>query len=115
MQEEVVGGVRLSLQQRRLWLLQQQQKSQPFRAQCAYRLCGALDPVQLYVALEQVLNRFDILRTSFSFLPGVALPVQVIKTPAALAFWRECDFSEETPTGQEQAVTTLFAETLDEP
>src|SRR3712207_1094507 len=46
MQAEVITGTRLSLQQKWLWLMLQQQQGQPFHSQCAYSLRGPLAPLR---------------------------------------------------------------------
>jgi amino acid adenylation domain-containing protein/non-ribosomal peptide synthase protein (TIGR01720 family) len=113
--KEAVAGTRLSLQQKWLWLMQQQQQSQPFHAQCAYLIQGALDPVRLDKALEQVVKRFDIMRTAFHFLPGVTVPVQVVTANSVVSSWRNYDLSQLQPERQEEAVASLFREMLGQP
>src|SRR5829696_3851770 len=114
MQAEVMTGTRLSLQQKWLWLMLQQQQGQPFHSQCAYSLHGALDPLRLEKAFEQVVKRFDILRTAFHFLPGVALPVQVVTAESAIS-WQRHDLSKLDSEQQQKAVTSLFKEMLRQP
>jgi amino acid adenylation domain-containing protein/non-ribosomal peptide synthase protein (TIGR01720 family) len=112
MQEEAVTGARLSVQQKWLWLAQQRQQSQPFRAQCAYLVRGALDPERLEDSLARVVQRFDVLRTAFHFLPGVALPVQVVAEDGALPLCRRYDFGGLEPGRREEATADLFEEML---
>ena len=71
-----IEGYRLSPQQLHLWLLQQ--NSAAYRSQCTVRLEGALNVKALREALQQVVQRHDILRTSFLRPPGIRFPVQVI-------------------------------------
>ena len=71
-----IEGYRLSPQQLHLWLLQQ--NSAAYRSQCIVRVEGALDVKALRKALQRVVQRHDILRTSFLRPPGIRFPVQVI-------------------------------------
>ena len=73
-----IEGVRLSPQQKHLWLLQKGEQHQPYRVQGAVLIEGNLDLVILKKALQNVVNRHEILRTTFNYLPGMELPVQVI-------------------------------------
>jgi amino acid adenylation domain-containing protein len=78
MHEEVIQGYRLSPQQKRLWLLQQESDSPAFRAQCAITIEGKLDAAALTAALDELVKRHDILRTTFECLYGMTIPVQVV-------------------------------------
>lgn len=80
MQTETIKGFRLSPQQKHLWLLQQKEteSNSPYRVQCAIQIDGNLDVELLEKALERVVNRHEILRTSFRCLPGMDLALQVI-------------------------------------
>jgi amino acid adenylation domain-containing protein/FkbM family methyltransferase len=89
MEHESIGGFRLSPQQRRLWLLQSAQAGQPFRANLKLGLDGPLDAGRLRRALDELVSRHEILRTSFQRLAGMTLPLQVIGgTPPQ---WREVE------------------------
>lgn len=76
MQPEVIQGFRLSPQQKRLWLLQDHGCA--YKAQAAIEIEGALVTEILKRALSQVTMRNEILRTKFSSLAGMKLPVQVV-------------------------------------
>ncbi|HEU4433298.1 MAG TPA: condensation domain-containing protein, partial [Pyrinomonadaceae bacterium] len=71
-----IEGYRLSPQQLHLWLLQQ--NSTAYRSQCTVQLEGELNVDALREALQRVVQRHDILRTSFLRPPGIRFPVQVI-------------------------------------
>ena len=86
MVETAVQGFRLSPQQRHLWLLQQENKGHPYRAQSAVFIDGKLDENRLVDALRRVVNKHEVLRTRFRRLPGVAMPLQVITTEDSIAF-----------------------------
>ena len=79
MQQEISSGFRLSPQQKRLWLLQQADLTQPYRVQLAIRIEGNLDQKSLRSALENTVSRHEVLRTTFHCLPGMNVPLQVIR------------------------------------
>jgi amino acid adenylation domain-containing protein len=74
--QEQIQGFQLSPQQKRLWSLQQD--SNAYQAQCAILLEGNLKLDVLKSALQQVLNRHEILRTTFHRPRGIKIPIQVI-------------------------------------
>ena len=74
MSKEIIEGYRLSPQQKHLWLLRQSDRS----AMCAVRIDGELNVEGLRQAIRLVVDRVEILRTTFKFLPGMTIPVQVI-------------------------------------
>lgn len=75
---ENVAGYRLSPQQEHLWRLQSVTQNNSYIAQCAVSIDGALDVEILKKALWDVINKHEILRTSFCCLPGMTIPLQVI-------------------------------------
>lgn len=75
---ESIEGFRLSPQQEHLWLLQQIDQSWAYRSDCAILIEGNIDLNNLELALQDVVNRYEILRTNFICLPGMTIPVQVI-------------------------------------
>ena len=76
-QEKMVEGFRLSSQQRALWL--QQQEGVHGHAQCAVLIEGPLHRDRLRAALETLVERHEILRTTLHLQPGVKVPLQVIQ------------------------------------
>ncbi len=84
MQKEIIEGFRLSPQQERLWLLQQ--GSPAFRSEYAVVIKGTLRIDVLTEALRLTVSRHEILRTSYEFLPGMDVPVQVIGESSSQAF-----------------------------
>ncbi|MFL5513040.1 MAG: amino acid adenylation domain-containing protein, partial [Gemmatimonadales bacterium] len=74
MQRQVIEGYRLSPQQMRIWL----ESSGDAELTCSILIDGPLDPELLENALERLVARHEILRTSFERLLGMELPVQVI-------------------------------------
>src|ERR1044071_9565834 len=81
----VVEGFRLSPQQRRLWMLQQDDAS-PFCAQVVLLLEGELQVDDLRSALREVCARHESLRSTFSRLPGVLMPIQSVVDDLDLSF-----------------------------
>jgi len=77
---------RLSPQQKRLWLLHQ--AGPVYRADCLIEISGGLDAGRLQRALDRVVARHEILRTTFERPPGLRVPTQVIHGEGA-ALWRE--------------------------
>jgi amino acid adenylation domain-containing protein/non-ribosomal peptide synthase protein (TIGR01720 family) len=85
MQRETIKGFQLSPQQEHLWLLQEAEKVSPFRARCAALVEGPLDTSTLKLAIENVLRRHEILRTTFQYAPDTMTPVQVVKDDCSLS------------------------------
>jgi amino acid adenylation domain-containing protein/FkbM family methyltransferase len=82
MQHQEIEGFRLSPQQHRVWLLQQDSTS--FHAQCAVLIEGPLGREHLDEALRRVMMRHEILRTAFRRVPGVDVPLQVLNEEATV-------------------------------
>lgn len=89
----IVEGFRLSPQQRRLWLLQQDDASS-FCAQLVLSLEGELQTDDLRSALQQVCARHESLRSTFSRLPGVLMPIQSVVDDLDLS-WRTVSVSKD--------------------
>ncbi len=106
MQTETIQGYRLSPQQERLWLLQQEH-SGPYCAQCSWLLEGPLDSPKLRRLLNELVERHEILRTTFQNLPDVLIPVQVISDAASIA-WHEYDLTGLSQLDQQERLETLF-------
>ena len=94
MQNKAVHGFRLSPQQRRLWLLQQD--SQVYRTHCAILIKGNLKVETLKECLRSVVDCHEILRTTFQSLPGMMIPVQVI-TNSGIQWTPSEDLSDCSP------------------
>lgn len=104
MQQKQIEGFRLSPQQKHLWLLQGE-RTFPYRVQCAVSITGNLNIEVFKKALQNVVNQYEILRTSFDCLPEMTMPLQVIADTYEVPIF-EHDLSE---TPQEQAkVEWLF-------
>lgn len=79
---QVAEGFRLSPQQRRLWHLHETYPASAFATQCMVALTGVLDAGSLGHAVARVAKRYEILRTSFGFLEGTSVPVQIVNGSA---------------------------------
>jgi amino acid adenylation domain-containing protein/non-ribosomal peptide synthase protein (TIGR01720 family) len=100
-------GYRISLQQKRLWLLQQE--SPAYCAQCAILIEGDLHARSLKTSLEKVIARHEILRTTFYRPHGMKFPFQVIADKGASS-WREIDLRGVRPDQQEPRLEELLQE-----
>ncbi|WP_414542082.1 amino acid adenylation domain-containing protein [Nostoc sp. CCY0012] len=78
MQTISIEGFQISPQQKRLWLLQQENNHQPYRVQCAVSVEGTIEYKILEKAIHHVWAKYEILRTSFPTLTEMAVPLQVI-------------------------------------
>ena len=107
MQAENMEGFQLSPQQEHLWLLQQIDKSEAYRSNCAILIEGHVDLNNLELALQDVVNHHEILRTSFPCLPGMTLPVQVI-TNHKVILDKKYNFSSLNNQAKEAEIETIF-------
>lgn len=105
-QQDSIEGYPLSPQQKYLWL-QQTDQNQPYRIQASVQINGLLDREKLKLALQQVVDRHEILRTTFKRLPGLTLPLQVIGE-SQFAWYKELDLSDRTPQEQINQIEALF-------
>jgi len=106
--EEQVEGYLLSPQQKHVWRLQQEDGATAYRVQCAVAIEEALDVEALKEATQAVVDRHEILRTSFQRQPGMKVPVQVINERMRLA-WSYLDLHDgDSAQGAAQA-EELFA------
>lgn len=109
---QALSGFPLTQQQQRLWVLQQH--SPAYCTQCALLLAGNLRPEALRAALQQVVNRHEIMRTQFHCLPGMKFPVMVIVDHAAPS-WCEIDLGGWNSQEQEGKIEALFQEAIRQP
>ncbi|WP_265270279.1 non-ribosomal peptide synthetase [Nostoc sp. KVJ3] len=91
---QVTQGFRLSPQQKRLWSLQQY--SSACVAQCTLLLEGNLKQEVLQAALQQVIIKHGILRTTFHCLAGMKIPVMDVKNSSILS-WNNINLSHCEP------------------
>jgi amino acid adenylation domain-containing protein/non-ribosomal peptide synthase protein (TIGR01720 family) len=98
-------GYRISPQQKQLW----QQEAAACPAACAILLEGTLHRANLKRALETIVARHEILRTTFYRPTGMKAPFQVIAESGELA-WHESDLRELPPAQQTARIETRFRE-----
>ncbi|HKV12832.1 MAG TPA: amino acid adenylation domain-containing protein, partial [Thermoanaerobaculia bacterium] len=87
-----VEGFLLSPQQGRLWQRAEADGERPYRVVLAVAVDGAVEPGVLARSLDALAGRFEILRTTFQYVPGLVDPVQVIGEGGAWPL-RELDLS----------------------
>src|SRR5579884_2400898 len=102
MQTRGVKGYRLSTHQERIWQWQSQQGEQ-YRGQCALLVEGEVQSEVLRAAVEQVVQRHDVLRTVFTQPAGLQQPVQVVR-PHGEVEYEEQEVQQGSAAGWEQCV-----------
>ncbi|MBW4630833.1 MAG: amino acid adenylation domain-containing protein [Iphinoe sp. HA4291-MV1] len=107
MQAESMEGFQLSPQQEHLWLLQQIDQSEVYRSNCAILIEGHVDRNHLELALQNIVDRHEILRTCFPCVPGMTLPVQVI-TNGKVILDKQHNLSSLNPQQQEAKIEIIF-------
>ena len=106
MSQQIIEGFQMSPQQKHLWSLFEAGEQMPYRAQCAILMQGPLDKGILRTALQQVIERQEILRTSFDFLSDMIMPLQVINESGQLSF-EQCNLTGLSEKAQETQLKTL--------
>lgn len=106
-------GFRLSPQQKRLWR-QHTGQNWPYRAQALILIEGDLHAERLSAAIQEVVTKHEILRTTFHRLPGLTLPVQVI-TDHGLPSVQDYDFTGLDAREQHARVEALIEATRSRP
>src|SRR5690349_11856879 len=109
MSEEIVHGYRLSPQQQRLWLLQNTH-SGAFWSRCAVKIAGRIDLDGLEKAIYRVVDEHEILRTTFTVLPGMTVPVQVIH-PESRGCVKRHDLTRLNEEEQQRQISDLYSTT----
>lgn len=109
MQIQQIEGFRLSPQQKHLWLLQQKNSNTPYRVQCGVLITGNLQFNVLKKALQNVVNQYEILRTTFINLPGMEIPLQVIVDNYEISL-NELNYINLSGVEQKNKIESLFAE-----
>jgi len=87
MSEEIIEGFRLSPAQQRLWQQMNQHSAAAFHSAIRIKVSGPLDQARLQQAWLRLVQRHEVLRTTFSSAPGLDLPLQVIGSAAAKDGW----------------------------
>ncbi len=83
-------GFRLSPQQERTWLLQGLESNYQYQVNASISIEGNLEIERLKMAIYKVMERHEILRTTFPCLPGMSIPFQQI-LPTPKLDWQEED------------------------
>ncbi len=107
MSQQIIEGYQMSPQQRHLWSLFAGGEHTPYTAQCAILMEGPLDEEILRTALLNVIERQEILRTTFSILADMTIPLQIVNASGDLPI-NECDFSDLSAHAQEAWLEALF-------
>ena len=97
---EVTQGFRVSPQQKRLW--PGSRSGTGHYACCTVMIEGESDPEQIRAALERLVVRHEILRTTYAKPPGVRTPVQVLQDDGTV------EWSEETVDTDELATASAL-------
>lgn len=98
---------RLSTQQKHLWLLQENEPCSSYRTQGAVFIEGILDIESLNIALRTVINRHEILRTTFKIVPDKIIPFQAINDSKLLPISQQ-DLSSLTSLEQEVEIAAIW-------
>jgi len=109
MHDGVLEGFRLSPQQAHVWRLQQSGNGPSCRTRGVVVIDGPLSPERLDTAWRRMVAGYEILRTGFTRLPGMALPLQVVSETRPHAI-RHADLSQCHPNELEGAVEALLAQ-----
>jgi amino acid adenylation domain-containing protein len=114
MQKMMAEGFRVSPQQKRVWSLQQKDGALSYRACCAVLIEGDPDAKALMEVWRSLVSRHEILRTTFQFVTGMSVPLQVISDTDSSIInqldWRSLERAE-----QEIKLEALFQEALQLP
>ncbi len=104
---QAIKGYQLSLQQKRLWQLQQQNNGEYFRHQVAVRLQGNLNFEKLQKVIAKISQQTDILRTIFQKNVGIKFPFQVIAETGKLP-WDFCNLEAVIADDQTQKIAEIW-------
>ncbi|MEP0858569.1 amino acid adenylation domain-containing protein [Trichocoleus sp. DQ-U1] len=103
-----INGFRISPPQKHLWILQQD--SGTYCAQCAILIEGNLKTTALKEAVQEIINRHEILRTSFHREPGIKIPIQVISDRINITSWHSSNLTNCNPQEQEAKIEAILQE-----
>src|SRR5436190_17742115 len=100
-------GFRISPQQKNLWLLQESNPGLPYLVLGTVLLEGDLQPRILEKALYSLVQRHEILRTTFQRPAGVKVPFQVVSDDAHPS-WQGFDLSNVDSAQQQQRINATL-------
>src|SRR5437868_113545 len=109
--QEIIGGFRLSPQQKHVWSLHETTQNLPYRSQCMLRLDGDLKVEILQQALHRTLELHEILRTTFHCLAEMTVPIQVIADRGTLG-WDTIDLRGVGAADLDAALDRVFEHEL---
>src|SRR5581483_1970890 len=104
--EAQIEGFQLSPQQRHLWTLLQGKWDHPYCIQSRVSIEGPLQRAALEAAVQQVVARHEILRTTFQQVGGMSLPVQVIHDSGPVPIHYQ-DLSDQDTQHQKEQIAVL--------
>ena len=102
-----MSGFKISAGQKSLYLLQSHNPNFQYISHCAISIRGHLEIAVLKSAIENVIQRHEILRTEFPCLPGMNLPVQVINDFINLSI-EESDLTNLDTATQAQQISEIL-------
>jgi amino acid adenylation domain-containing protein/non-ribosomal peptide synthase protein (TIGR01720 family) len=112
---KAVEGFPVSPQQEHIWSIQRYDHAgSAYRSQCMVLIDGQVDAESLMSALRTVVDRHEILRTTFQSLPGSPIVLQVIQNGPSVAL-EEYQLTEKGTDQQEEELDYLFREMASEP
>ena len=114
MQSSTSHGFRLSPQQRQIWISQQAFPDQAFRVVAEFIVEGELDSERIQRALTTVVERHEILRTTFQRPAGVKTPFQVISDEPSF-FWQSIDLRDVSESEQQERIDAIFSAECKQP
>jgi amino acid adenylation domain-containing protein len=109
MQSSTSHGFRLSPQQRQIWISQQAFPGLAFRVVGSFVVEGTVDRERMRRALTTVVERHEILRTTFVRPAGVKIPFQVISEGPGF-YWQNIDLRKVSESQQERVDAIFSAE-----
>ena len=98
-----IEGYRLSPQQSQIWKVQERARN----ARCTVLIEGQLNVKSVRLAIEKVIERHEILRTTFQRIPGMDTPLQVINESGRLGLC-EYELSHLDAEHQQARLESLF-------
>ena len=102
----------LGFSQERIWFIHQLDPSPAYHVPIAIRINGVLDPDVIQRSLQQVINRHEILRTTFQLIDGT--PKQVIAPSYELKL-KQIDLRYLPAEGREGELIYLLEDHMQEP
>jgi amino acid adenylation domain-containing protein/non-ribosomal peptide synthase protein (TIGR01720 family) len=105
MQNTPIAGFPISPQQKRLCLLWEKTDFQVYRTQGQILIAGNIDYSLLKTAIQKAINRHEILRTKFTILQGMTIPLQVIEESGEVVI----SYNDLSGLGKKQQNTQLTA------